>query len=223
MRFQGKEAGLRGRLGVTTRTIVGGLSVLLMVAAVACEDAQPLPTAIQEPAAATATSPTTPTPTADPTNTPSLAPTKTPTPTLVPTTAPTMQPTPTATPGPTLIPSPSPVKEPAQELRSDRERVAPSATDIDLADLVKGNSAFAFDLYKALSATDGNLFYSPYSISLALAMTYAGTRDETESQMADTLHYLLPRTGCIPRSTPWTWSSPPAEEGRRVKTTRGSG
>ena len=193
MRFQGKEAGLRGRLGVTTRTIIGGLSVLLMVAAVACEDAQPLPTAIQEPAAATATSPTTPTPTADPTNTPSLAPTKTPTPTLVPTTAPTMQPTPTATPGPTLIPSPSPVKEPAQELRSDRERVAPSATDIELADLVKGNSAFAFDLYKALSVTDGNLFYSPYSISLALAMTYAGARGETESQMAETLHYLLPQ------------------------------
>ena len=91
----------------------------------------------------------------------------------------------------TPTPSPGPVKELGGELRSDRERVAPSATDIELADLVQGNSAFAFDLYKALSATDGNLFYSPYSISLALAMTYAGARDETESQMADTLHYLL--------------------------------
>ena len=91
----------------------------------------------------------------------------------------------------TPTPSPGPVKELGGELRSDRERVAPLATDIELADLVKGNSAFAFDLYKALSATDGNLFYSPYSISLALAMTYAGARGETESQMADTLHYLL--------------------------------
>ena len=91
---------------------------------------------------------------------------------------PTCQPTPTSPIG-------------ADELRSDKERAAPSTTDVELMDLVSGNSAFAFDLYKALCATDGNLFYSPYSISLALAMTYAGARGETESQMADTLHYLL--------------------------------
>ena len=92
-----------------------------------------------------------------------------------------------------LTPTPSPdlTEKPGDELRSDKERAAPSATDIELTDLVKGNSAFAFDLYKALSATDGNLFYSPYSISLALAMTYAGAVGETERQMADTLHYRL--------------------------------
>ena len=39
----------------------------------------------------------------------------------------------------------------------------------------------------------GNLFYSPYSISLALAMTYGGARGETERQMADTLHFQLPQ------------------------------
>ena len=62
------------------------------------------------------------------------------------------------------------------------------------AELVDGNSAFAFDLYHALrESSDGNLFYSPYSISLALAMTYAGARGETERQMADTLRYLLPQ------------------------------
>ena len=57
--------------------------------------------------------------------------------------------------------------------------------------MVGGNSNFAFDLYQNLRGADGNLFYSPYSISLALAMTYAGARGETERQMADTLHYLL--------------------------------
>jgi serpin B len=60
-----------------------------------------------------------------------------------------------------------------------------------MSDLVAGNSAFAFDLYQALSVEDGNLFYSPYSISLALAMTYAGARRETEQQMANTLQFIL--------------------------------
>ena len=57
---------------------------------------------------------------------------------------------------------------------------SPDLAPSDMRDLVAGNSAFAFDLYRALSAEDGNLFYSPYSISLALAMTYAGARGETE-------------------------------------------
>jgi serine protease inhibitor len=39
---------------------------------------------------------------------------------------------------------------------------------------------------------DGNQVYSPYSISLAFAMTYAGARGDTASQMADVLHYTLP-------------------------------
>ena len=68
---------------------------------------------------------------------------------------------------------------------------SPEVAPADLAGLVAGNSAFAFDLYQALRAEDGNLFYSPYSISLALAMTYAGARGETEQQMADTLHFTL--------------------------------
>ena len=45
MRFHGKELGLGRRLGVTTRTIIGGLLVLLMLATVACEDAEPETTA----------------------------------------------------------------------------------------------------------------------------------------------------------------------------------
>jgi len=68
---------------------------------------------------------------------------------------------------------------------------SPDLAPSDMRDLVAGNSAFASDLYQALSAEDGNLFYSPYSISLALAMTYAGARGETEQQMANTLHFIL--------------------------------
>jgi serpin B len=77
---------------------------------------------------------------------------------------------------------------------SDRERVSsPNVAAPDLNDLVEGNNALAFDLYQALSNKDGNLFYSPYSISVALAMTYAGARSETEREMADTLHFALPQ------------------------------
>jgi serpin B len=68
----------------------------------------------------------------------------------------------------------------------------------DMTMLVNGDSEFAFDLYQALKKEDGNIFYSPYSISLALAMTYAGARGETEKQMADTLHYLLPQSALHP-------------------------
>ncbi|MFW6164516.1 MAG: serpin family protein [Planctomycetota bacterium] len=53
------------------------------------------------------------------------------------------------------------------------------------------NNAFACDLYTRLSQQEGNLFFSPFSISTALAMTYAGARDETADQMAKTLHFEL--------------------------------
>jgi serpin B len=53
------------------------------------------------------------------------------------------------------------------------------------------NVSGAFDLYQVLSKKEGNLFFSPYSISLALAMTYAGAMSETEREMADTLHFTL--------------------------------
>lgn len=80
-----------------------------------------------------------------------------------------------------------------QEVRSAKTRVTvPLATDSELSDLVRGNNDFAFDLYQKLrEAESGNLFYSPYSISLALAMTYAGARDETERQMSNALHFTL--------------------------------
>jgi len=58
--------------------------------------------------------------------------------------------------------------------------------------VIKGNNEFAFDLYRQLSKTEeGNLVFSPFSISTALAMTYAGARGETAEQMEKTLHYPL--------------------------------
>ncbi|HEX8684721.1 MAG TPA: serpin family protein [Ardenticatenaceae bacterium] len=70
---------------------------------------------------------------------------------------------------------------------------SPEVAGDELQTLVAGNNAFAWDVYQQLRAEEGNLFYSPYSISLALAMTYAGARGETEQQMAQTLHFDLPQ------------------------------
>jgi serpin B len=60
--------------------------------------------------------------------------------------------------------------------------------------VVKGNNEFAFDLYNQLRQKDGNLFFSPQSISTALAMTYAGARGDTAEEMAQALHFCLPKT-----------------------------
>jgi serpin B len=70
-----------------------------------------------------------------------------------------------------------------------------AATDgaADVAALVRGNTAFAVDLYRTLASKPGNLFCSPLSISTALAMTYAGARTETETEMAAALHFGLPQ------------------------------
>src|SRR5262245_58600353 len=69
----------------------------------------------------------------------------------------------------------------------------PAAPTNDIQQVVAGNSAFAFELYQQLSTGEGNLFFSPYSISTALAMTFAGARGQTESQMAQVLHFSLPQ------------------------------
>ena len=50
-------------------------------------------------------------------------------------------------------------------------------------------NAFSSDLYAQLSATKGNLFFSPTSIQTALAMTWGGAKGRTADEMAKTLHF----------------------------------
>ena len=80
-----------------------------------------------------------------------------------------------------------------KSVQSEKPRAeAPQVNEEDLRALSSGNTAFALDLYHALNQPGQNSFYSPYSISLALAMTYGGARGETAAQMADTLNFTLP-------------------------------
>ena len=65
--------------------------------------------------------------------------------------------------------------------------------EVRVSGLVEGNSRFALDLYQKLRDRPGNLFFSPSSLSTALAMTYAGARGETAEQMARVLHFAAPQ------------------------------
>jgi serpin B len=60
---------------------------------------------------------------------------------------------------------------------------------VDKAPVVQGNTEFALSLYAQLHSQEGNLFFSPLSLSTALAMTYAGARGQTAEQMATVLHF----------------------------------
>jgi len=54
---------------------------------------------------------------------------------------------------------------------------------------VTGMNAFAIDLYSAVSADEpGNVVLSPYSVTFALSMIYAGARGDTALEMASVLN-----------------------------------
>jgi serpin B len=77
-------------------------------------------------------------------------------------------------------------------LQSDKTRItSPVADESEILALVDGNSTFALELYQMLREEDGNLIFSPYSISIALAMTYAGAHGQTAEEMANTLRFNL--------------------------------
>ena len=65
----------------------------------------------------------------------------------------------------------------------------PTDVGSPMQQLVQGSTRFAFELYHQLREEPGNLFFSPYSISTALAMTRAGARNETARQIDAALHF----------------------------------
>jgi serpin B len=62
----------------------------------------------------------------------------------------------------------------------------------DVSKMVEGSNQFALDLYQQLHSSEGNLFFSPSSISTALSLTHAGAAGETKTEMAKTLRIQLP-------------------------------
>ncbi|MCA9522011.1 MAG: serpin family protein, partial [Myxococcales bacterium] len=68
---------------------------------------------------------------------------------------------------------------------------APQVPPSDLETLAADNNRFAWKLYQQLRTEDGNLFFSPYSMTLALAMTYAGAKSTTATEMETALEFSL--------------------------------
>lgn len=66
----------------------------------------------------------------------------------------------------------------------------PSVSQTQLTELANNNNDFAFDMFSKLQTSEsGNIFFSPYSISEALVMTYAGAKGDTKTQMASVLNF----------------------------------
>ncbi|NQT59364.1 MAG: serpin family protein [Bacteroidetes bacterium] len=81
-------------------------------------------------------------------------------------------------------------------LKSDIPRDNPDSVSLD--DILTSSdnvNSFAVSLYNQISNTEGNILFSPYSIHIAMAMTYAGARNQTEQEMAETLLFTLGQEG----------------------------
>jgi serpin B len=81
------------------------------------------------------------------------------------------------------------------EVRQEPEQqrnLNPDTTAQEQAELVHGNNRFAWSLFQVLAPSRDNLFYSPHSLSAALAMVYAGAREQTAAEMASALAFTLP-------------------------------
>jgi serpin B len=78
-------------------------------------------------------------------------------------------------------------------LTSDLPRDHVAVSEDDIGVVASGIRGFAVDLYGILARQDGNLVFSPASVTIALAMTYAGAAGATATEMAAALRYDLPQ------------------------------
>jgi serpin B len=100
------------------------------------------------------------------------------------------------------------------ERQERAEAVPPPVQRPAPASLVAGQAEFGIDLYRQAGAEPGNVFLSPASVSMALAMVHAGAEGETAAEMERALRYppgaLHEGMGALLRSLPID------SEGRRL-------
>jgi serpin B len=76
--------------------------------------------------------------------------------------------------------------------RGDEDDDLPARAD--LRAVARANNDLAVDLYGQLAKKEGNVFFSPFSVSAALGMTSAGARGETLKEMEKALHLPSQKT-----------------------------
>ena len=83
--------------------------------------------------------------------------------------------------------------------KTDKDYIAAddsASTPEGVRKVVNANNQFAIDLYQKINKqpaqSDKNIFFSPYSLSTAMAMLYAAAEGETKQQIQKTFHYPMP-------------------------------
>jgi len=79
----------------------------------------------------------------------------------------------------------------AEAVQQESIKEMPTSSGSDMHNIARANNGFAFDMYHQLNKNNQNLFFSPLSISEALAMTYVGAGGKTKSEMAAVLHFKM--------------------------------
>ena len=97
---------------------------------------------------------------------------------------------------PIMIDPPSPDSDPSVASGYVQSSLAretePQVNQADLTSLVNGNSDFGFVFYEQIRKKEGNIIFSPFSLSLALSMTLVGAESSTEQGMLQALQFPLP-------------------------------
>ncbi len=76
----------------------------------------------------------------------------------------------------------------AEEMK-DIEQMTDAGDMTDAEMIAIANNRFALDMYREVAGRDENVFFSPWSLNSALAMTYEGARGETADEMRSVLHF----------------------------------
>ena len=88
--------------------------------------------------------------------------------------------------------------EPGMQMSGLQREMEPAVIAAQLQTMADDNTTFALNFYEQLRSSEGNLIYSPFSISVALAMTMAGAEGDTRTAMQDALQLSLPNETLYP-------------------------